>query len=32
MGKKKKFNKIKIVKNIPTVGFIQQTVFIDLDF
>jgi len=32
MVKKKKFKKIKIVKNIPTVEFIQQTVFLDLDF
>jgi len=32
MGKKKKYYVTKIVKNIPTGRFIQQTVFIDLDF
>lgn len=32
MRKKKKYNETKIMKNIPTGRFIQQTVFIDVEF
>lgn len=32
MRKKKKLNGTKIVKNIPTEAFVQQTVILVLDF
>jgi hypothetical protein len=32
MGKKKKYYVTKIVKNIPTGRFIQQTAILDFDF